>query len=59
MIEVYIIFKSNLRRKTILAVSDRRPECLCPFGRIELDVRKLSDRKIERCEFTPVGHTHR
>ena len=45
--------------ETILTVSDRWRDFLCPFGRKEPDVRKPRDRKIERFEFTPVDHIHR
>ena len=55
--ELYIIFTSNLRREISSTVSG--VEFLCPFGRKEADVRKSSDRKVERFEFTPVDHTHR
>ena len=51
-----IICTSNVRRETILPVSDRWQYFLCPFGRKGLDVRKSSVKKIERFEFTPVDH---
>ena len=54
--KLFIIFISNSRTKTILTVSDRWREFLCPFGRKEPDVRQSRDRKIERFEFTPVDH---
>ena len=43
----------NLQRETILTVYDKWQDFLCPFGRKQPDVRKSSDRKIERFEFTP------
>ena len=53
-------FTSNIQRETILTVSDRWQEFLCPYGRKEPDVvRKSSDRKIEPFEFTPVDHIYR
>ena len=56
---IIIIFILDLRRETVLTVSDRWQEFLCPFGRKEPDVRKSTDIKIKRFEFTPVDHIHR
>ena len=39
--ELYIIFTSTLRTETILTVSGRWLEILCPFGRKEPDVKKV------------------
>ena len=51
---LYLIYK----RETILTVSDRLQEVLFPFVRKRTAVRKLSDRKIKRLEFTRVDHIH-
>ena len=45
-------------RFTTVSESDRWQEYLFPFGRKEPDVRKSSDIKIKRFEFTPVDHIH-
>ena len=37
-LELCIIFTPNLRRETILTVSDNRRDFLCPFDRKESDV---------------------
>ena len=51
-------FTPDSLTETILTVSDRWQEFLCPFGRKEPVVRKSRGRKIERFEFTPVDHIH-
>ena len=51
-------FYIDLQRETILTISDNRPDFLCPFGSKEPDVRKSSDRKIKRFEYTQVDHIH-
>ena len=52
--EIVYHFYIKSRTETILTVSDRWREFLCPFGRKEPGVRKSRYRKIERFEFTPV-----
>ena len=49
--KLFIIFTSNSRKETILIVSDKWRELLCPFGRKEPDVRMSNDRKFERFEY--------